>query len=187
MRRGRRADQQTGPGRCTTRWVRGGYLCMLCMYIITVVTAVAAGAHMGFSAGWEVPLWYSAPGSAPSYQPSFFRTNWQREQVAAYLQYLQYLKIYATFRAENTSCSPPPWPWPTSPGLYQSISTKHISTLILTHPRLQFRQVLADRSGLRAAAGRGHGGRGAEAGAHSAVPHADPGGQGDHLDTWTML
>ena len=55
------------------------------LHIVSVVTAVAAGAHMGFSAGWEVPLWYSAPGSAPSYQPSFFRTNWQREQVAAYL------------------------------------------------------------------------------------------------------
>ena len=55
---------------------------------MSLVTAVAAGAHMGFSAGWEVPLWYSAPGSAPSYQPSFFRTNWQLEQVAAQLQYL---------------------------------------------------------------------------------------------------
>ena len=55
---------------------------------MSLVTAVAAGAHMGFSAGWEVPLWYSAPGSAPSYQPSFFRTNWQLEQVATYLQYL---------------------------------------------------------------------------------------------------
>ena len=92
------------------------------LYIVSVFTAVAAGAHMGFSAGWEVPLWYSAPGSAPSYQPSFFRTNWQREQVAAYLQYLQYLNISSS-RAENTSCSPPPWPWPTSPGLYLSIST----------------------------------------------------------------
>ena len=54
--------------------------------------------------------------------------------------------------------------------------------LILIHPRLQFRQVLADWPGLRAAAGRGHGGGGAEAGAHRAVPHADPGGQGDHTD-----
>ena len=24
---------------------------------------VAAGAHMGFSAGWEVPLWFAGPGS----------------------------------------------------------------------------------------------------------------------------
>ena len=61
----------------------------ICLYLcMSLVTAVAAGAHMGFSAGWEVPLWYSAPGSAPSYQPSFFRTNWQLEQVAAQLQYL---------------------------------------------------------------------------------------------------
>ena len=45
---------------------------------------VEAGAHMGFSSGWEVPLWYSAPGSAPSYQPSFFRTNWQVEQEREY-------------------------------------------------------------------------------------------------------
>ena len=59
---------------------------------------------------------------------------------------------------------------------------KCIYLLILIHPRLQFRQVLADWPGLRAAAGRGHGGRGAEAGAHRAVPHAHPGGQGDHTD-----
>ena len=45
---------------------------------------VAAGAHMGFSAGWEVPLWFSGPGQAPLYQPSFFRTNWQVEQAREY-------------------------------------------------------------------------------------------------------
>ena len=45
---------------------------------------VSAGAHMGFSAGWEVPLWFSAPGQSPAYQPSFFRTNWQEEQGREY-------------------------------------------------------------------------------------------------------
>ena len=45
---------------------------------------VAAGAHMGFSAGWEVPLWFAGPGSKPEYQPSFFRTNWQLEQKREY-------------------------------------------------------------------------------------------------------
>ena len=69
--------------------VQSVYMYLSIVYIL--VSAVGAGAHMGFSAGWEVPLWYSAPGSAPSYQPSFFRTNWQLEQVATYLQYLQYL------------------------------------------------------------------------------------------------
>ena len=64
------------------------YRASISLYCYKPVSAVAAGAHMGFSAGWEVPLWYSAPGSAPSYQPSFFRTNWQLEQVATQLQYL---------------------------------------------------------------------------------------------------
>ena len=45
---------------------------------------VAAGARMGFSAGWEVPLWFAAPGTKPAYEPSFFRTNWQREQRREY-------------------------------------------------------------------------------------------------------
>ena len=39
---------------------------------------------MGLSAGWEVPLWFAAPGSSPAYQPSFFRTNWQLEQQREY-------------------------------------------------------------------------------------------------------
>ena len=39
---------------------------------------------MGLSAGWEVPLWYAAPGSSPAYEPSFFRTNWQLEQAREY-------------------------------------------------------------------------------------------------------
>ena len=39
---------------------------------------------MGFSSGWEIPLWYSTPGTKPSYQPSFFRTNWQKEQQREY-------------------------------------------------------------------------------------------------------
>jgi len=43
-----------------------------------------AGAHMGMSSGWEIPLWYSGDGSAPSYKPSFSRTNWQREQDREY-------------------------------------------------------------------------------------------------------
>ena len=43
-----------------------------------------AGAHMGFSAGWEVPLWYAAPGQTPQYQPSFQRANWQLEQGREY-------------------------------------------------------------------------------------------------------
>ena len=92
-------------------------------------------------------------------------------------------------RAESTSCSPPPWPWQTSPGHYLLsiiyIYQTCIYLLILIYPCLQFRQVLPDWPRLRAAAGRGHGGRGAEAGAHRAVPHADPGRQGDHLTTWT--
>jgi len=45
---------------------------------------LAAGAHMGFSAGWEVPLWYAAPGEKPHYVPSFSRTNWQLEQGREY-------------------------------------------------------------------------------------------------------
>jgi len=45
---------------------------------------LAAGAHMGFSSGWEVPLWYSAPGEKPHYEPSFTRTNWQQEQEREY-------------------------------------------------------------------------------------------------------
>ena len=51
---------------------------------LNLIAPVTAGAHMGFSAGWEVPLWYAAPGSSPSYQPSFFRTNWQEEQAREY-------------------------------------------------------------------------------------------------------
>ena len=39
---------------------------------------------MGLSAGWESPLWYSAPGARPAYQPSFHRTNWQLEQRREY-------------------------------------------------------------------------------------------------------
>merc|ERR1711970_1062900 len=45
---------------------------------------LAAGAHMGFSAGWEVPLWYAPPGEKPHYAPSFERTNWQLEQEREY-------------------------------------------------------------------------------------------------------
>lgn len=45
---------------------------------------VAAGAHMGFNAGWEVPLWYAAPGEKPEYQPSFTKANWQLEQHREY-------------------------------------------------------------------------------------------------------
>jgi len=45
---------------------------------------VSAGAHMGFSSGWEIPLWFAAPGNTPSYKPSFFRTNWQQEQIREY-------------------------------------------------------------------------------------------------------
>merc|ERR1719385_127792 len=45
---------------------------------------LAAGAHMGFSAGWEVPLWYARPGEKPHYAPSFERTNWQLEQEREY-------------------------------------------------------------------------------------------------------
>ena len=53
-------------------------------------------------------------------------------------QYLQYPNISSS-RAENTSCSPPPWPWPTSPGLYLSISTtRHVSTLSLSTPVSSF-------------------------------------------------
>lgn len=43
-----------------------------------------AGAHMGFASGWEVPLWYAAPGQKPEYKPSFLRTNWQLEQGREY-------------------------------------------------------------------------------------------------------
>ena len=39
---------------------------------------------MGFSSGWEIPLWFAAPGNTPSYKPSFFRTNWQEEQIREY-------------------------------------------------------------------------------------------------------
>ena len=46
---------------------------------------LSAGARMGFTAGWEVPLWFSGPGQTPpAYQPSFFRTNWQLEQGREY-------------------------------------------------------------------------------------------------------
>jgi len=47
-------------------------------------TLKSQGAHMGFAAGWEVPLWYAAPGETPEYKPSFFRTNWQVEQSREY-------------------------------------------------------------------------------------------------------
>jgi len=47
---------------------------------------LAAGAHMGFSAGWENPLWYAAPGERPHYSPAFTRTNWQLEQEREYRQ-----------------------------------------------------------------------------------------------------
>lgn len=45
---------------------------------------VAAGAHMGFNAGWEVPLWYASPGEKPEYKPSFSKANWQLEQEREY-------------------------------------------------------------------------------------------------------
>jgi len=45
---------------------------------------VSAGAQMGFSSGWETPLWFAAPGQTPEYQPSFQRTNWQLEQSREY-------------------------------------------------------------------------------------------------------
>ena len=43
-----------------------------------------AGAHMGFAYGWEVPLWYAAPGETPEYKPSYQRTNWQLSQGREY-------------------------------------------------------------------------------------------------------
>jgi dimethylglycine dehydrogenase len=33
----------------------------------------AAGAFMGFHAGWEQPDWYAKPGEEPEYKPSFYR------------------------------------------------------------------------------------------------------------------
>ena len=39
---------------------------------------------MGFSSGWEVPLWFAAPGETAEYKPSFTRTNWQLEQGREY-------------------------------------------------------------------------------------------------------
>ena len=33
----------------------------------------AAGAFMGFHAGWEQPDWYAKPGEKPEYKPSFYR------------------------------------------------------------------------------------------------------------------
>jgi dimethylglycine dehydrogenase len=45
---------------------------------------VSAGAHMGFNAGWEVPLWYAEPGETPEYKPSFGKANWQLEQEREY-------------------------------------------------------------------------------------------------------
>merc|ERR1719153_2184228 len=45
---------------------------------------VAAGAHMGFNAGWEVPLWYAPTGEKPEYKPSFMKANWQLEQEREY-------------------------------------------------------------------------------------------------------
>jgi len=45
---------------------------------------VEAGAHMGFNAGWEVPLWYAAPGEKTEYKPSFTKANWQLEQEREY-------------------------------------------------------------------------------------------------------
>ena len=47
-------------------------------------TLKAAGAQMGFASGWEVPLWYAAPGEKPEYKPSYFRTNWQLNQHREY-------------------------------------------------------------------------------------------------------
>lgn len=43
-----------------------------------------AGARMGFSSGWEIPLWFAAPGETADYKPSFNRTNWQLEQGREY-------------------------------------------------------------------------------------------------------
>jgi len=37
---------------------------------------VAAGACMGETAGWERPMWFAAPGSAPRYEYSYGRQNW---------------------------------------------------------------------------------------------------------------
>ena len=45
---------------------------------------VSAGARMGFSSGWEVPLWFAESGSEATYEPSFFRTNWQKQQLREY-------------------------------------------------------------------------------------------------------
>ena len=45
---------------------------------------VSAGARMGFSSGWEVPLWFAESGSEATYEPSFFRTNWQKQQLKEY-------------------------------------------------------------------------------------------------------
>jgi len=37
---------------------------------------LAAGACMGETAGWERPMWYGRPGSAPAYEYSYGRQNW---------------------------------------------------------------------------------------------------------------
>ncbi len=37
---------------------------------------IAAGACMGETAGWERPMWYGRPGSAPAYEYSYGRQNW---------------------------------------------------------------------------------------------------------------